>query len=95
MSIHLRFRSALLVLTLAVLAGCSEDTPADPSPSFAAANKPERGTIHEEVNDIVSCGTFDISIVGTLDERSTVFFDREERRPGCKAYSNSGPPSST
>jgi hypothetical protein len=74
---HLRFRSALLVLTLAVLAGCSEGTPADPSPSFAAANPPIHQTELEDIDALVSCGTFDLAIVGTFERRFTTFFDSE------------------
>jgi hypothetical protein len=68
---------------LAALVGCNEQASTEPSPlqgqaiTFASITTPEHNEFHEDIDERFSCGTFDITIVGTEDGHETIFFDRE------------------
>jgi hypothetical protein len=63
-------------LALGALLACADGSPTAPAPSLARAYTPEQNTYHIPVEATVSCAGFDVGIVGTLDVRQTVFFDR-------------------
>jgi hypothetical protein len=71
-------RLAAFALGLVALAACAEGAPTAPAVSLAEANVPQHTTSHGDADYSFSCGTFDITVVGTLfDISQTVFFDGE------------------
>jgi hypothetical protein len=75
MTIHRRLSTLLLVQMFAAVAACTEDTPTRPTPSFAASTVQVRENVEIPVDDVFSCGTFEIHVVGSLEDRARLVFD--------------------